>query len=345
MKTFKQVYYLIEQDQGKELSELYKSIIEATDKFKKINAEDLKKIEEDPKGYGAKFWNKIAKIVKNIDSSISDPNSILKNEETILNDFKKELEKLHTYNSSFKSIFDRILPTAAVSAATQATPKAEATPSNEKDADFTTPVAEVPSAEEAPKAEETPSNISDESIIDYLDSKGQPSDYASRSKLAADFGIENYRGSREQNLELLGKLKSGETPTAKDSTSNTVTKSGETPKIKFNGVEQTAYVDMGGGKYIPATEDQLGDPNTQLYVKNPKRGQTEYLKPTYVKVRREGNELRRQSQFGGALGSLSNLFGDIGNTLAGKGSEGRSSSYDNYQPTADRPPARRQARN
>jgi len=98
----------------------------------------------------------------------------------------------------------------------------------------------------------------------------------------------------------------------------TVSKTKEAPKIKFAGTDQAAYVDMGGGKYVPANEDQLADPNTQLYVKNPKKGQGESLKPNYVKVRREGNELRRQSQFGGALGSVSNLFGDIGNTLAGK---------------------------
>ncbi len=105
-------------------------------------------------------------------------------------------------------------------------------------------------------------------------------------------------------------------PTEEEPTApSTPTKSGGTPKIKFNGSMVDVYVDAGGGRYVPANEDQLGDPNTQLYVKNPKRGQSEYLKPTYVKVRREGNELRRQSQFGGALGSLSNLFGDIGNTL------------------------------
>jgi hypothetical protein len=75
---------------------------------------------------------------------------------------------------------------------------------------------------------------------------------------------------------------------------------------------------MGGGRYAPASEDQLGDPKVQLYVKNPRKGQGEYLKPNYVKVRREGGELRKQSKFGGALGSFSNFLGDVGNTLAGK---------------------------
>lgn len=107
--------------------------------------------------------------------------------------------------------------------------------------------------------------------------------------------------------------------TATETKTTEPSKPAETPKIKFGGTEQTAYVDMGGGKYIPANEEQLGDPNVQLYVKNPNKGQSEYLKPNFVKVRREGNELRKQSQFGGALGSLSNFLGDVGNTLSKSG--------------------------
>jgi hypothetical protein len=129
-------------------------------------------------------------------------------------------------------------------------------------------------------------------------------------------------------------------------------KAAQAPQIKFGGSKQSAYIDMGGGRYAPASDDQLGDPNVQLYVKNPKKGQGEYLKPNYVKVRREGDELRRQSQFGGVAGSLSNLFGDIGNTLAGKNREDQRSSterqervgsYEDY-PTADRPPAKKQSK-
>jgi hypothetical protein len=73
---------------------------------------------------------------------------------------------------------------------------------------------------------------------------------------------------------------------------------------------------MGGGKYRLAKQEELDNPNMQLYIPNPKKGQQEYGKPNFVKVRREGSDIRRQSQFGGAIGSASNLFGDIGNTLA-----------------------------
>ena len=75
---------------------------------------------------------------------------------------------------------------------------------------------------------------------------------------------------------------------------------------------------MGGGRYAPASENELGDPKVQLYIKNPKKGQGEYMKPNYIKIRREGSDLRPQSKFGGVLGSASNFLGDIGNTLSGK---------------------------
>ena len=51
------------------------------------------------------------------------------------------------------------------------------------------------------------------SIVDYLNSKGQASDYQSRASLASANGIQNYSGTAEQNLQLLNTLKSqGTTP-------------------------------------------------------------------------------------------------------------------------------------
>jgi len=44
------------------------------------------------------------------------------------------------------------------------------------------------------------------SIVDYLKSKGQASDYASRTKLAQQQGITNYTGTAAQNTQLLGIL-------------------------------------------------------------------------------------------------------------------------------------------
>lgn len=41
------------------------------------------------------------------------------------------------------------------------------------------------------------------SIVDYLNSKGINSSYSNRKKLATQYGISNYRGTANQNLELL----------------------------------------------------------------------------------------------------------------------------------------------
>ena len=49
------------------------------------------------------------------------------------------------------------------------------------------------------------------SIVDYLKSVGQSSDYSSRSALAAQQGIQNYQGTAEQNTQLLNILRGGGT--------------------------------------------------------------------------------------------------------------------------------------
>lgn len=41
------------------------------------------------------------------------------------------------------------------------------------------------------------------SIVDYLKSVGKPSDYSTRSNLAAQYGIKNYTGTAQQNTQLL----------------------------------------------------------------------------------------------------------------------------------------------
>ncbi len=51
------------------------------------------------------------------------------------------------------------------------------------------------------------------SIVDWLKSQGQKSDYASRATLAASKGITGYSGSAEQNTQLLNILRGGATPT------------------------------------------------------------------------------------------------------------------------------------
>lgn len=45
------------------------------------------------------------------------------------------------------------------------------------------------------------------SVVDFLRQAGQPSDFASREKLAGELGIENYTGSVQQNNLLLNKMR------------------------------------------------------------------------------------------------------------------------------------------
>ncbi len=52
------------------------------------------------------------------------------------------------------------------------------------------------------------------SIVDYLKSIGQDASYQARANLASQYGITNYTGSAEQNLQLLNKLKTTPTPTS-----------------------------------------------------------------------------------------------------------------------------------
>ena len=51
------------------------------------------------------------------------------------------------------------------------------------------------------------------SIVDYLKSIGKPSDFASRTALAQQYGITNYSGTAEQNTQLLNTLRSRQQPT------------------------------------------------------------------------------------------------------------------------------------
>ena len=50
------------------------------------------------------------------------------------------------------------------------------------------------------------------SIVDYLSSTGQASDFGSRSKLAGQYGISGYAGTAQQNTQLLNTLRGGVQP-------------------------------------------------------------------------------------------------------------------------------------
>lgn len=64
-----------------------------------------------------------------------------------------------------------------------------------------------------PLSTQSPSTYTGTSIVDYLTSTGKPSDFSSRTQLAAQYGIQNYTGTAEQNTQLLNLLRSGTPPT------------------------------------------------------------------------------------------------------------------------------------
>lgn len=62
----------------------------------------------------------------------------------------------------------------------------------------------------APQAPSPATTYAGNSIVDYLKSAGKATDFASRAKIAAEQGIVGYKGTAEQNLQLLNKLRAAQ---------------------------------------------------------------------------------------------------------------------------------------
>ena len=363
MKKYSKIRYLLEQAEAQSEIEVFGKLNNLLKAYNGMNDNDKKALSENPNSEdGLAFWGSIEKILDNVGKVKGQTDESQKYISTNKDAIAKNINELNSiasehpeiYNANFKDTFETILANPLYSG--DITIPAPDIPEKPEETAASTEGETKPTPEAPAKPTSTYTGVS---IVDYLDQSGKPSDFASRKELATKMGIPEYRGTASQNLLMLNALRGGQKEIAVKPAE--FSKAAQPPQIKFGGSKQTAYIDMGGGKYAPASEDQLGDPNVQLYVKNPTKGQGEYLKPNYVKVRREGEELRRQSKFGGVLGSLSNLAGDVGNTLAGKNREDRSTprerqetarSYEDYPvvrpdknyPTADRPPAKKQSK-
>lgn len=73
------------------------------------------------------------------------------------------------------------------------------------------------------------------SIVDYLNSKGQPSSFAARTELAKQMGIQNYTGTADQNIQMLRTLQNAAPPTETkpgEAPSGEVTQEESSPEIK-----------------------------------------------------------------------------------------------------------------
>ncbi|GAA0429312.1 hypothetical protein GCM10008934_18660 [Virgibacillus salarius] len=62
---------------------------------------------------------------------------------------------------------------------------------------------------EAPNQKVESETVTNGSIIDYFNSIGKNSSFSARKKYAAEYGIKGYKGTEDQNLELLHKMRNG----------------------------------------------------------------------------------------------------------------------------------------
>lgn len=102
------------------------------------------------------------------------------------------------------------------------------------------------------------------SIVDYLKSVGQDSSYSARKKLAEQNGISGYKGTAQQNLSLLSKLRSGGSSSGSTNTAstNTTTQSAQTtPKTTTTPSATQTSASVATQKSTPlngVTEDIYG---------------------------------------------------------------------------------------
>ena len=105
------------------------------------------------------------------------------------------------------------------------------------------------------------------SIVDYLKSIGQASDFASRKKLAEQLGIKDYRGAADQNLKMLDMLRSGQTATQKpaQTTVQPVAQTNTQAKSNYTGYSIVDYLKSIGQASDFASRKKLAE---QLGIKD-----------------------------------------------------------------------------
>lgn len=119
-------------------------------------------------------------------------------------------------------------------------------------------------------------NPSDPSIVNALNASGQKSDFASRTALAGQYGIQNYTGSADQNTQLLQKYTAG-LQTAQQSGKPAPTTAGAASAAVQSNLPQTAadtQAQMAASDQAKAITQQLqNDPGFQQLQKD----QQDYL--------------------------------------------------------------------
>lgn len=110
------------------------------------------------------------------------------------------------------------------------------------------------------------------SIVDYLKSEGRDSSYGARKTLAEQYGISNYRGTAQQNTQLLNMLRNGSKPSASAQASTSATSSGGnvnlstyTPSSTTTAKQQTAQEAADAVKNYGAYQSNYADQLNSLY--------------------------------------------------------------------------------
>ena len=184
------------------------------------------------------------------------------------------------------------------------------------------------------------------SIVDYLKSQGQDSSYASRKKLAEQYGIGGYSGTAAQNTALLNALRGsgGGQSTANNAPSpNVTTGTGVAPQAPGPSYEQNkptyvqghnvaqAYDDLTGvegqrpGEYESQYRGQIDDILDNI-LNNKKFSYDMNADPLYQQYKdqymRQGNLAMRDT-----MGNAAALTGGYGSTYA---STAGSQAYDQH---------------
>ncbi|AMW62674.1 3D domain protein [Bacillus phage DIGNKC] len=147
----------------------------------------------------------------------------------------------------------------------------------------------------AASAEET-------SVVDFLHAKGESYDFGTRSNLAAQYGIEGYKGTANQNIQLLGYLQGDlnqpQPKKVQDESYKETTPQGKTIVVKATAY--TAHPSENGGTYggrvLTATGfDLTANPSAKIIAVDPR------VIPLGSKVHVEGYGTAIASDTGGAI--------------------------------------------
>jgi len=176
---------------------------------------------------------------------------------------------------------------AAIKAKAKAIAKEVAKKVAAKKAVITKPIAEksIVTKPIVTKISPTPTAYTGPSIVDYLKSAGQPSDFASREKLAAQQGITDYRGTAEQNIRLLGLLKTKAPP---------VTAPEKEPKegeIKIIGGKEMVYRPWGKWTPVPTPEEITKYPKPPALTEEEKAKEIEEIKEKIKEKKEESKKV------------------------------------------------------